>query len=274
MLKTITHLKGFSVQATDGEIGTVQQLYFDDLSWAVRYLTVATGRWLEGRQVLISPFSVTHVNWQTRRVHVSLTREQVEKSPDIDTQQPVSRQHESAYLSAFGYPNYWAGPFMWGSADYPLAVAALVKASPDDIVAATPGKVESKDSHLRSTGAVGHYDIQAIDGEIGHVCGFVLDDETWAIRYLEIATRNWWPGKKVLVSPAWIQRVSWISSKVYVALSRKAIESGPEYVDSVPITRDYENRLHSHYGRPPYWQKDAEPLSYLSLSNRQMVIPR
>ena len=125
---------------------------------------------------------------------------------------------------------------------------------------------ESPDSHLRSTEGVSGYHMEATDGEIGHVDGFVLDDEAWAIRYIEVATRNWLPGKKVLVSPAWIERVSWPESKVYVALSREAIKSAPEYLVSRPITRDYEDRLHFHYGRPPYWLHEAEHKSAFSLS--------
>ena len=114
------------------------------------------------------------------------------------------------------------------------------------------------DSHLRSAAFVNGYNIEAADGEIGHVDGFVLDDEAWAIRYMEVATRNWWPGKKVLVSPAWIDRVSWEDSCVFVALSREAIKDAPEYVESGSITREYENLLHSHYGRPPYWLHQAD----------------
>jgi hypothetical protein len=108
--------------------------------------------------------------------------------------------------------------------------------------------------------------VEATDGEIGHVHGFVLDDEAWAIRYIEVATRNWLPGKKVLVSPAWIEQVGWKDSKVYAALSREAIKSAPEYLVCKPITRDYEDLLHLHYGRPPYWLHEAEHKSSLSMS--------
>ena len=125
---------------------------------------------------------------------------------------------------------------------------------------------ESTDSHLRSTEAVTGYHIEAADGEIGHVDGFIVDDEAWAIRYIEVATRNWLPGKKVLVSPSWIERVSWTDSKVYVGLSREAIKDAPEYIESRPITREYENRLHFHYGRPPYWLHDAEHKGSYSVS--------
>lgn len=265
MLKTMSHLKGFAIRATDGDLGTVEEFYFDDESWTVRYLTVETGGWLNGRRVLISPFSITGVDWQAGKVNVSLTQQQVQDSPGIDTHQPVSRQHETAYLGYFGYPEYWGGPYLWGPAYYPMGFTIPAIEPPDEV--ANRAQKATKDSHLRSTGAVNGYEIQAIDGEIGHVCGFVLDDETWAIRYLEVATRNWWPGKKVLFSPAWIQRVSWMSSKVYVALTREAIQSGPEYVDSVAITREYENKLYFHYGRPPYWRKDAALASTLSLTS-------
>ena len=95
-----------------------------------------------------------------------------------------------------------------------------------------------------------------------------MDDEAWAIRYIEVATRNWWPGKKVLVSPAWIERVSWTDSKVYVGLTREAIKNAPEYAESMPITREYENRLYFHYGRPPYWLQEAEHRVFSLLERR------
>jgi hypothetical protein len=81
-----------------------------------------------------------------------------------------------------------------------------------------------------------------------------------------VRTRNWWPGKKVLVSPAWIQKVSWTQSKVYVGLFRDAIKTAPEFYESRPITRDYEEQLYHHYGRPPYWLHDDEHKSAFSLS--------
>jgi hypothetical protein len=263
MLRNTSQLKGLVIRATDGEVGTVDQFYFDDDSWAVRYLTVDTGGWLGGRRVLISPMSVINTNWQARRVDVALTKTQVENSPDIDTQMPVSRQHEAAYLQYYGYPYYWGGPYLWGPTFYPSSLAMPISAS----MQAIPDSLEKEwtDSHLRSSEAVTGYHIEAVDGEIGHVDGFVVDDEAWAIRYIEVATRNWWPGKKVLVSPAWIERVSWEDFKVYAGLSREAIRSGPEYSEDMPVTREYENRLYLHYGRPPYWQHEAEHAASLSL---------
>jgi hypothetical protein len=264
MLTNATHLKGLVVRATDGELGSVEQFYFDDETWAIRYLIVEAGGWLGGRRVLISPFSVVYTDLLDKRLDVALTKKQVEHSPDIDTHQPVSRQHEAAYLGYYGYPYYWGGPYLWGPAFYPAGLAGSTNASAQAM--AERVRRESADSHLRSSEAVIGYNIEAADGEIGHLDGFVVDDEAWAIRYIEVATRNWWPGKKVLVSPAWIERVSWTESKVCVGLSREAIKDGPEYAESMPITREYENRLYLHYGRPPYWLHQAERESSFSLS--------
>ena len=263
MLTNATFLKGLVIHATDGELGTVDQLYFDDKTWAIRYLTVETGGWLGGRQVLISPFSILHTDWPGKRLDVALTKKQVQNSPDINTHQPVSRQHEAEYNRYYGYPYYWGGPYMWGPADYPSGLAAPTP-STDGMTAGMPE--ESPDSHLRSTEGISGYYVEATDGEIGHVDGFVLDNEAWAIRYVEVALRNWLPGKKVLVSPGWIESVSWADSKIVTGLSKEAIKSCPEYVLSRPLTREYETRLYAHYGRPPYWLHEAEPKASFSLT--------
>jgi hypothetical protein len=264
MLRNAKELHGFTIRTADGEFGTVDQLYFDDETWAARYLIVETGDWLVGRVVMISPISVVHADWQAKRLDVALTKKQVACSPEINTHKPVSRQHEAAYNQYYGYPQYCSGPNLFGPGAYPADVV-MPRAAP--IEGAEEGlENETGDSHLRSTEAMVGYHIEAADGEIGHVDGFVVDDESWVIRYIEVATRNWWPGKKVLVSPAWIDRMNWPDSKVYCGLSREAIQSAPEYVESVPITREYENRLYAHYGRPPYWLHEAEHEPSLSLS--------
>jgi hypothetical protein len=100
--------------------------------------------------------------------------------------------------------------------------------------------------------------IQAIDGSVGHVVDFVIDDESWSIRYLIIDTQNWWPGKKLLISVEWIDQITWEDSQVVVALTRDAIQASPEYTPEGLITRDYEEHLHKHYGRPHYWSRNLE----------------
>jgi hypothetical protein len=265
MLRNAKDLHGLTIHATDGEIGTVDQFYFEDETWAIRYLTVDTGGWLGGRKVLISPISVLGVpDWPAKRLDVALTKKQVENSPDISTHQPVSRQQEIAYFGYYGYPFYWGGSDLRGAAPTPAGLAIpmppFTEAIPDSLANG------STDSHLRSSQEVSSYYLEAIDGEIGNVDGFVVDDEAWAIRYVVVATGSWWSGKKVLVSPVWAERVSWENSKVYVGLTREAIKDAPEYIESAMIPREYERQLHSYYGRPPYWAQEIERESSLSLS--------
>jgi hypothetical protein len=265
MLRDASELKGLVIRATDGELGTVQEVYFDDDSWAVRYLAVETGGWFGGREVLISPYSVLRTDWDARHLDVALTKKQVENSPSIDTHLPVSRQHEVAYLGYYGYPYYWGGPYLWGPGYYPTGLAVPTVASQEKRSA--KHHEASNDTHLRSTKAVTGYHIEAADGDIGHVHGFVLDEEAWAIRYIVVSTTNWWPGKKVLVSPTWIKKISWGESKFYTALTREAIKDAPEYIESKKISRDYEDDLFVHYGHAPYWLHEKDHNSLFSLSS-------
>ena len=257
MLTKTTNFKGFTIRATDGELGTIDEFYFDDETWAIRYLTIQTGGWLDQRRVLISSMSIIQTDWQARRLDVNLTMEQVKHSPDIDTHKPVSRQHEAEYSGYYGYPYYWDGPNLWGAAFFPMGLTVPLSTPAEVATKRMPR--ESDDSHLLSSEDVAGYAIEAVDGEIGHINSFIVDDEAWAIRYIEVATRNWWPGKKVLIAPSWVKGVSWEESKVSVALTRAAIESGPEYDESMPIDREYENRLYIHYRWTPYWVAPTEP---------------
>lgn len=245
MLSNANTLKGYKLNCLDGEIGKVKEFYFDDQHWAIRYLVADTGNWLTDRQVLISPYALVAVNEEEQHIAINLTKKQIEDSPSLNSDKPVSRQFEEEYYGHFGYPMYWYGLSMWGY--YPNIVRDREKWK-------EPTKSKKAwDPHLRSTHAVSGHHIQAADGEIGHVDDFIIDDETWAIRYIVIDTRNWWPGKKILVSPQWIERVSWDEAKVFVNLSRETIKQAPEYTEESLLTRDYESGLHRHYNSQGYW---------------------
>jgi hypothetical protein len=214
------------LDSLDGEIGKVKEFYFDDMYWTIRYLVADSGNWLSDRLVLISPHSLLTVNKEEQNIAINLTKKQIEDSPPLKSDKPVSQQYEKAYHLYYGWPTYWMGPYPWGP--YPYIV--------HDRGVFSQEEAEKKwDPHLRSTNAVSGYHIQASDGEIGNVEDFIVDDETWAIRYLIINTRNWWPGKEVLVSPKLIDRVSWDESKVFVNLTREAIMQSPEYTESLLV---------------------------------------
>jgi hypothetical protein len=246
VLIKIETLKGYTLDSFDGEIGTVKEFYFDDHYWTIRYLVADTGNWYTDRRVLISPHALVDVARKKQRITVNLTKKQIEDCPPLASDLPVSRQYEEAYYRYYGWPMYWDGPNMWGG--YPDIVQGI------SISKEIMTHEKTWDSHLRSSIEVGSYNIQASDGDIGHVEDFIIDDKAWAIRYLVINTHSWWAGKKVLVSPQWIDRVSWNESKVFVGLTRESIKNSPEYSEQTLLDRDYETLLHEHYRRPLYWR--------------------
>jgi hypothetical protein len=245
MLRKAKVLRGYKLGAMEGEIGKVEGFYFDDRHWTVRYVVIETGDWLTDRQVLISPYAMVSVEEEKEIISTNLTKKQIEASPPLDAHKPISRQFEKAYYQYYGWPMYWYGPYMWGPHQYPSRDGEKQKEE-------TQAEM-GWDAHLRSTQAVTGYHIQAKDGEIGHVEDFVIDDKTWAIRYMIVDTRNWWPGKQILVSPQWIEEIAWGEAKVFVNLSRETIQQGPEYTEESRITRNYETGLYQHYNRAGYW---------------------
>jgi hypothetical protein len=238
-------LQGYQLHSRDGKIGNVREFFFDDRYWTIRYLVADTGGWLTDRQVLISPYVLGAVDHAAKAITVDLTKKQIEDSPPLDSDKPVSRQFENVYYGYYEVPAYWGGDFSWGHYPYPQR---------DRTKWPGPARAEQTwDADLRSTHDVTGHHLQATDGEIGHVVDFIIDPENWAIRYLIAGTRNWWPGKEVLLSPRWIERVSWREAKVFVSLSREEIKQSPGYLDDSVLDRDYETILHAYYNRPGYW---------------------
>jgi hypothetical protein len=253
MLRNAKDLEQFELRARDGKIGHLVDFFFDDQRWAVRYLVVDTGTWLDSRKVLISPVAVSRVEWDQRLLPLDLTQEQVRNSPRIDTEQPVSREHEAALLQYYNWPSYWgiAGfPDVGFAMPVPVVPFQPPLASVHHEAADRAGATAvHEDHHLRSVRAVTDHLIEAADGSIGHVDDFLIDDREWQIRYLVVDTRNWWPGKKVLIAPQWIARVGWEEAKVYVDLTRTAIKTSPAYDPAAPLTPDYAGLLDQHYSR-------------------------
>ncbi len=259
MLRSVSEFQGYRIDASDGVIGKARDLFFDDAKWRVRYLVVDTGTWLPGRRVLISPVSLRSPDWQKRVFPIDLTKEQIENSPGVSTDEPISRQLEKDLVDYFNWPAYWPpaalalGPMGAGHPPAPVAPQVGRKGKGD-----TPADTEG-DPHLRSTKEVCGYHVQAEDGGIGHVEDFIVDDEAWTIRYLVVDTRNWLPGRKVILACDWFLRFNWRESKAYTGLDKESIKAAPAYDPSQPINRDYEGRLYDYYGRLGYWAEAAAP---------------
>jgi PRC-barrel domain protein len=169
MLRNVKDLRGYRIRAIDGVIGKIDDFYLDDETWAVRYLVVDTGTWLSGRKVLISPIALGHAGWMGRQLPVALTRAQMERSPDIDTTKPVSRQHEAQYFGYYGYPYYWVGAGLWGMGAYPGSLTVQGKIEEDLKAHANHVTAPRGDCHLRSGNAVIGHRINATDGDVGQL---------------------------------------------------------------------------------------------------------
>jgi len=226
MLRSIKQLYGKKLGTSEGEIGHVEDFYFNDQHWVVRYVVADTGSWLPGRLVLLSPHAFGSFYQDGDCLLVSLTRQQIENSPPIDSHKPVSRQYEADYYSYYGWPSYWQGGEMWGIAGLPMAPL------PQSLPGAQAGldkHSHDEDLHLRSTKALIGYHIQTPEGAIGHVTDFMMDDQSWAIRHLIVETGHWFSGKEITLSPQQIERVSYEESKVFVNVTKEAILDAREY---------------------------------------------
>jgi hypothetical protein len=259
MLRNFNELISFSVAGSDGLIGEIRDCHFDDLTWTIRFFVVETGAWLGGRKVLISPIAIHDVDWLAGTLSAALTRAQVASSPDVDTNKPVSRQHEVEQFGYYGYPYYWGEMQLWGGGPKPgmslagygsehLPAEPVARAKYVDAQLALH-RERGDDPHLRSFRAMERYHVHATDGEIGHFESLLVDDETWVIRYLLVNTSDWWLGHQILVAPPWIVSIDWLNATLSVDLTKQAMRDAPTYDERALPTPEQESGLFEHYGR-------------------------
>ena len=249
-------LKGFATEASDGKIGTVSDFLFDDRTWKIRWMVVDTGGWLTGRKILVHPSAIGEPDYRRNTIAVQLTRKQVEDSPDIGSDAPVSRQMETDLQGHYGWDPLWGGGNFFGG--YQSGMGGAFDPSPGRFDSGVleaerrNANLDEGDPHLRSVTAVLGYHIQATDGPIGHVENFLVDDATWGIRYLIIDTNNWWSGQHVLMSPHAVRDISWSDHDVTLDATRDKIRTSPVWDPAAMIDQDYAEKLHGYYGWPGY----------------------
>lgn len=242
MLRAADMVHGYKVRASDGSIGKVTDLYFDDRSWTVRHFVVQTGGWFGDRRVLVAPRAMGPIDPDSKGISTALTRAEIEASPRAESDRPVSERMEHIY-SESGW-SFWPAVHPWEE------------------------MLEEGDPHLRSAQEVEGYYVHATDGDIGHVAGFVVDDSDWVIRYLLVDTRNVWPGRFVLVSPEWVKEIDWDEAKLHVNLTRAAIRDSPRHEPASPVTREYETALCRFYQREGYWTREPCPEDQQAMANK------
>ena len=245
MLRRTNQLFGYLIEARDGRLGKVEDFYFDDSAWRVRYLVAETGGWLTRKDVLISPAALDTPRPDENCFPVRLTRDQVRNSPEVDTDQPVSRQMEESMGLYYGWPSWWAA-LLPASATPELAAG-----SPPIAVAVGP----AGDPHLRSVREVTGYKARATDAEegIGVVEDFLLDDDDWTVRYVIVrASLN---EKELVLNPWWTREIDWQRREMYFDLRASQIQSSPSLDPDSLVGRDFEAQLHEHFNRPAYWRE-------------------
>jgi hypothetical protein len=249
MLWTVSTIKGFDVEATDGQIGKVGDVLFEDSNWVMRWLVVDTGHWLTGRKVLLPLSALSPPDLARRCFPVKLTMQQVKDGPDVDTDQPVSRQIEARIFDYYGWAPYPLG--MGVPISNAIAVPfALPTPAERRLIEERGADLEPDaqgDPHLRSATNVTDYKVHANDGEIGHVEDFLVSDSDWSIRYLVLDTRNWWPGEKVLIAPHSVDKIDWKDHAIEVDLTRDKIRGGPRYDPAGIVDDTYDIAFQTYY---------------------------
>ena len=256
MLWNASKINGYGLAARDGKIGNIVDLLFDDTSWHVRWAVVETGNWLSGKKVLLPTLVLGHRDATEGEFSVDLTMQQIKDSPDIDTERPVSRQMETDVYDHYGWSPYWGNSALMGGIGFmggygyggglvsPSQTSDSRREEQDQVDA----QREHDDPHLRSVEAVTGYHIHASDGDIGHIEDFLVEDADWGIHYLVVDTKNWWPGKKVLISPRSVQGIDWNDRLVEINVSRDAVKASPAYEISTLVDPNYENHFNNYYG--------------------------
>jgi hypothetical protein len=236
-------LEGERLRAADGEIGTLQALCLDDARWAVRYLLVDCAGWLKDRKVLVSPLAVGESGSGESSLYIELTRRQIEDSPPLDAEQPISRAYEIRYYQYYDWPAYWELD--------PLAGLPLSQISTfPQLVNGDAADSRHQDRHLFPDSDVRGCEVVARDGSIGTIRDLVVDTRYWLVRYLEIETTSGGPARYVLLSQTWIKGVHWTERRVFVDLARAAVARAPSFDPHRGISHEYEAQLFKHYGNP------------------------
>jgi hypothetical protein len=249
MLWNASHIHDHVIVARDGKIGTIVDFLFDDRSWHIRWAVVDTGTWLSSRKVLLPTSILKHPDMVGREFPIDLTKQQVKNSPDVDSERPVSRQMEASVYNYYGWGPYWGDGLYEGAYGYTggMGVSPFLQPRPDqqEIIEA---QRQRDDPHLRSVEAISGYHIHAPDGEIGHVEDFLVEGADWSIHYLVVDTKNWWPGKKVLVSPGSVKGIDWNHSRIDISVARQIVKDSPAYDTSTMVDPSFENQFNGYYG--------------------------
>ncbi len=249
MLESFRDLRRFEVDGSDGRVGRLTDLLFDDRAWRVRYLVVDTGGLLTPHPVLLGPELLERVAGEQRTVIVGVATDRVAASPPVESHPPVSRQGEEAIRAYFGLPPLHAPP----APDVDVWGRPVPSGTPDPVEAERRAvEQESVDPHLRSARTWLGYGVEGRGDHLGEVDDLLIEPgETWRVRYFVVDTGRWLPGKRRLVATDWVGAISHDARHVRVDLDRERMREAPDFATAADIDRGAEHWLFRHYGFAP-----------------------
>lgn len=204
-------LKTYNIDASDGEMGKIKDVYFDDEKWAIRYAVIDTRKWLPGRKVLLSPRSFINLNEANENLEVEYDKETIRNSPSIMDEQAVSKEAENSIIGYYGWSRYWIGNPLWGIENGSLDEPTEEKIMHDQQID------EQQEYDLRSEDETIGFKVHASDGKVGRVADMIYDNEYWKTQYIVVRSSESMVEDQYLVyTPEDIESVDWFEEDIYV----------------------------------------------------------
>ncbi|MCM2677087.1 PRC-barrel domain-containing protein [Alkalicoccobacillus plakortidis] len=262
-------LESFSMNATDGELGSIADLYFESNTFTLRYFVGDTRTWFFGGKVLISPEAVTSLDLEKDLININETKEQIKNSPKPSEHEPVSRQYETELRDHYGWTHYWGAPI--GGAGAGMGTPGAYPAAPG-LMMPPPGRDRalnktdyeqdalshhSENNLLQSITDLRGYKIHAKNGEVGKALDFILNEKNWTINYIIVDVGGVFTREPIPLAAEWITDISWQDKTITVNVEKELIESAPDYELHEAFTREHETQLYAHYARKGYWENQA-----------------
>lgn len=245
MLHNTSTISGSAVSAVDGSIGHVEDTLFHDETWNVRYFVIDTGPWILGRRLLCSAGYAERFDDRDGRLRIDLTRDQVEASPELEADLPVSELKRREFTKYKKGPVYWSQSGVRKEAHPPGAMPAVHEESEEE-----KQQVERElyGKHLRSAGEVTGYTVEASDKPLGSVVGLLVDDDDWSLRYIAVEAEGSGQRKMQIYSPDWVETIRWIEQSIHIKFAHDVATNAPPLEDDAMVSRDYEKKLYDYYG--------------------------
>jgi hypothetical protein len=246
MLMKTAILKEYMVELSNEIRGAIFEMFFDDLFWNIQYLLLTSEDLEKDKIAIISHLALGSPDDKSKTIPIDSkqgSREVKEKSTVLKAKKAAESIDP---IQIIELPEKFSTTNSINKKETKDHIITILKNENANYLPTA--------NHLRGHNEVLGYNIKAKDGDlIGHVDNFILECDTWKLRYLIVDTRNWLAeGKKILLSPAWIEKINWSGNLVAVDLNKDSIIKSPTYDPDKPLDNHFEIQLYKYYGRHHY----------------------